>query len=210
MSSDGLIMKPAASFLKGLRNKSVRLFYELVACRLPGSYAPVVGRTCRFVRLACVRRLAIECGQHVNVEHGARVAFGQGLRIGDYSGLGVNCFVDGPVTIGRNVLMGPQVAIWRRNHAFGRSDVPIRAQGATKPQPLCICDDTWIGFRAIILPSVTRIGRGAIIGAGAVVSRNVPDYAIVAGNPGRIVKMRPLTHDPTGEIKITLPSGATC
>lgn len=56
--------------------------------------------------------------------------------------------------------------------------------------PLHIAGDVWIGARAIILPGCKRIGHGAIVGAGSVVTKDVPDWAIVGGNPAKIIKMR--------------------
>jgi len=187
---------------------AIRLGYESLAKHLPSSTFPAAGSACQAVRYWFVRRLALECGIHVNLEHGATVAFGAGIRIGDFSGLGIDCVVDGPLTVGRNVNMGPDVVILRRNgHSFGRTDISMQKQGSDERRLLIICDDVWIGRRAMILPGCRRIGRGAIIGAGAVVTKDVPDYAIFAGNPARVVKMRVLTHDPSGESKLTLPGG---
>ena len=66
---------------------------------------------------------------------------------------------------------------------------PIKYQGNTAEKPVYIGSDVWIGSRVMILPGV-HIGNGVVIGGGTVVSKDVPDYAIVAGNPGRIVKYR--------------------
>jgi maltose O-acetyltransferase len=160
------------------------------------------------VRYWFAGRLAAECGKRVNLEHGAAVSFGAGVRIGDCSGLGVDCMVEGPVTMGKNVNMAPEVVILRQNrHGYARTDISMREQEDEPPRPLFICDDVWIGRRAMILPGCRRIGRGAIVGAGAVVTKDVPEYTIVAGNPAREVKKRQLTHDPAGEAKLTLPSG---
>ena len=63
-------------------------------------------------------------------------------------------------------------------------------QGGNPDTPLHIACDVWIGTRAIILPGCKRIGAHSIIGAGAVVTKDVPDYAIVGGNPARVLKMR--------------------
>ena len=76
-----------------------------------------------------------------------------------------------------------------RNHAFDRTDIPMNQQGFTPEKPIVIEDDVWIGARVIILPGV-HIGTGAVVGAGAVVTKDVPDYAVVGGNPARILKMR--------------------
>lgn len=59
-----------------------------------------------------------------------------------------------------------------------------------KRTPCVVCDDVWIGHNAVILPSVDKIGRGAIVAAGAVVTKNVPPYAVLAGNPAKIMKYR--------------------
>lgn len=184
-----------------------RIFYELLAKRLPPSVTPVVGNACRRIRLQVARRLFTECGVNVNLECGAGLAMREVIRLGDHSGIGVRAHVDGPITCGTNVLMGPEVVILRRNHKFGRTDLPIRRQGSSALVELRICDDVWIGRRVIITPGCRRIGRGVIIGAGAVVTKDVPDYAVVGGNPARIIRIRHLTHDATGEPKLTLPSG---
>lgn len=62
-------------------------------------------------------------------------------------------------------------------------------QGIRPPKPVVIGDDVWIGARVIILPGVT-VGKGAVLGAGTVVARDVPEWAVVVGNPARVVKFR--------------------
>lgn len=68
-------------------------------------------------------------------------------------------------------------------------DVPIRLQGDLPEQPIVIGDDVWIGTRVIILPDVV-VGNHAVIAAGAVVSKDVPEYAVVGGVPAKIIKYR--------------------
>ena len=65
----------------------------------------------------------------------------------------------------------------------------MRGQGSTEPQKVTIESDVWIGARVIILPGVT-IGKGAILAAGAVVTKDVPDYAVVGGVPAKVLKYR--------------------
>lgn len=186
----------------------VRGGYEFFAKHLPPSSSSGIGLLCKTMRYWMVCLLADECGKRVNLEHGATVSFGAGIRIGDNSGLGVDCMVEGPLTMGKNVNMAPEVLILRQNrHGYERTDISMREQEDQPPRPLFICDDVWVGRRAMILPGCRKVGRGAIIGAGAVVTKDVPDYTIVAGNPAREVKKRQLTHDPAGEAKLTLPSG---
>lgn len=74
-------------------------------------------------------------------------------------------------------------------HEFANIDIPMRLQGRKQEQPIYIADDVWIGARAIIMPGV-RVGHGAIIGAGAVVTKDVPEYAVVGGVPAVIIKYR--------------------
>jgi len=84
--------------------------------------------------------------------------------------------------------MGPEVIILCHNHNFSDISRPMQEQGGTT-KPVVIGDDVLIGTRAIILPGV-KIGSGTIIGAGAVVTKDVPDYAIVGGCPAKILKYR--------------------
>jgi maltose O-acetyltransferase len=143
-------------------------------------------RACRsFVGGCCLK----ETGNNVNIERGADFGSGDEIELGDYSGLGVNCMVRGPLRIGKNVMMASEVTILTVNHKFDRIDIPMRLQGAALPEPIEIGDDVWIGTRAIILPGV-HVGQGCIIGAGAVVTKDVPRFAIVGGNPARILKYR--------------------
>lgn len=113
---------------------------------------------------------------------------GGGISIGHGSGLGINCSVHGPLSIGDNVMMGPDVVILTHTHNIDRIDIPMGQQGS-RIAKVSIGNDVWIGMRSIIMPGVT-IGSGAVIGAGAVVTKDVPDYAIVGGVPARIIKFR--------------------
>lgn len=85
-------------------------------------------------------------------------------------------------------MMGPEVTILTHTHRIDRTDIPMGQQGSMVSE-VVIGDDVWIGMRAIILPGV-RIGSGAVIGAGAVVTKDVPDYAVVGGVPARVIRYR--------------------
>lgn len=128
-------------------------------------------------------------GKKINIEKNANFGFGKGISLGDYSGLGVNCYVRGPLEIGAYVNMGPDVRILTINHNTERTDIPMKGQGSLPPRKVTICDDVWIGARVIILPGVT-IGKGSIIGAGAVVTKDVPEYAVMGGVPAKVIKYR--------------------
>jgi acetyltransferase-like isoleucine patch superfamily enzyme len=101
--------------------------------------------------------------------------------------------------IGRYCSFGPGIRIFNANHPseyiFLHAYMYNTTLGMVKKEPfkrtkLKIGNDVWIGANAIILPSVNYIGDGAIIGAGAIVTKNVPDFAIVVGNPAKIIKYR--------------------
>jgi len=164
------------------------LLYYGFSRHLPVSYKPY-GFAAKQIRYFICRHLFAKCGKNVNVEHGAEIGSGQQIEIGDNSGIGVDCQIYGPVRIGNDVMMGPEVIVIASRHRWDRLDVAMRLQGHLRAETVTIADDVWIGTRAIILPG-RKIGKGAIVGAGAVVTKDVPDYAIVGGNPARIIRYR--------------------
>ncbi|MHB8778305.1 MAG: acyltransferase [Anaerolineales bacterium] len=139
-------------------------------------------------RLSCKNIFRIS-GKNINVERGAHFGSGSQIEIGDNSGIGENCQIPDNIKIGNNVMMGPDVLIIGKNHNYEDLKIPMRLQGVKESTPVIIGNDTWIGARVIILPGV-NIGDGAIVGAGAVVTKDIPPYTICTGNPARIVKYR--------------------
>lgn len=115
---------------------------------------------------------------------------GEELIIGDNVGIAANAFIAmrGKVEIGSNTIFGPGVSIHAENHNFQEVDKPIKLQGATR-KGIIIGEDCWIGSKAIILDGV-KIGNHCVIAAGAVVTKDIPDYAIAGGVPARVIKMR--------------------
>ncbi len=95
----------------------------------------------------------------------------------------------GGVEIGDYVTVSAGAKIYTHNHGTSSRDIRWRDQ-PIEFTPLSIGSDSWIGSGAIILPGVRRIGQGAVIGAGAVVTREVCDFVVVAGNPARPIGMR--------------------
>ncbi|EJF07464.1 acetyltransferase (isoleucine patch superfamily) [Thiovulum sp. ES] len=138
------------------------------------------------VRNWLVKKFTNSCGKNIRVKHNADIS--PNIWIGKNSELGTRCMIHGNVHIGDNVIMGPDVKIYARNHKYERLDTPIREQGKHYLKTE-IANDVWIGANSIITAGV-KIGNHAIIGAGAVVTKDIPDFAIVGGVPAKIIKFR--------------------
>lgn len=123
----------------------------------------------------------------MNIERHA--LFSPDVSLKDNSGIGIDGELYGPISLGSDVMMGPEVVIYTSGYAHDRIDIPMRLQGASVIKPVSIGNDVWIGRRVMIMPGVT-IGNGVIVGAGAVVTKDVPDYAVVGGVPARILRYR--------------------
>lgn len=167
-----------------MREKVMRGIYCLLAKNLPRSRRFPLAKK---LRGGVARMIGARLGRNVNIEHGAD--FDSGLSIGDNSSLGIDSEAFGPIRIGRDVMMGPECVILTRNHAHFRTDVPMIRQGYEDYRPVTIGDDVWIGRRVIILPGVS-IGDGAIVSAGAVVTKDVEPYTVVGGVPAKKIKDR--------------------
>lgn len=162
------------------------LLYHFIGKHMPRSNASYSFGAKQF-RYFCTKLMLRKCGKNVNVE--TRANFTTKLEIGNNSGIGIGAMIYGHVTIGNDVLMGPDVIIFTSGHKYLDSAVPIKLQGRLKEEPVVIGDDVWIGARAIIMPGI-RIGNGAVIGAGAVVTKDVPNNAVVVGVPAKVIKYR--------------------
>lgn len=163
-----------------------RALYEMIFSRLPNSMS-VGGKIFQKLRGWAVKNYIVSCGENINVEDHAKIS--SKVSLGNYSGIGIHAIVNGTVVIGDHVIMGRECIIMTRNHAFARTDIPIREQGFQEEKPVFIGNDVWIGHRVTILPG-SRIGDGVIVGAGAVVSGEIPAYTIVGGVPARVIRKR--------------------
>ncbi|MCF8256980.1 MAG: CatB-related O-acetyltransferase [Flavobacteriales bacterium] len=165
------------------------VLYRLVDFFLFRSAHPIFGALSRTIRVGFARIIFKSVGKSVNVESGVDFKNGSQIVMGSNSGLGFRCVVPYNLVLGDNVMMGPEVVIFGSNHNMERLDVPMRLQGYKNYPPVTIGNDVWIGQRAIILPGV-NIGDGSVVAAGAVVTKNVPSFAVVGGNPARVIKYR--------------------
>lgn len=166
------------------QKKILYILYKITAAWLPISQRSSFAKK---IRGFWAKRIVEYCGSNVNIERNA--TFGPQLRIGNNSGVGIDCEIYGPVQIGENVMMGPEVIIYTNGHSFSRIDIPIIQQGSTEIEPVYIGNDVWIGRRVMIMPGVS-IGNGCVIAAGAIVTHSIPDMSVAAGVPAKIIKER--------------------
>ena len=168
------------------------IVYYGFAKHLPKSTLPVFGKFGRWLRGKCARHLFAECKcEDINIEQGAYFGNGKNFHALGNTTLGKNFVCHNRiVTIHGALMMAEDVLFQGGGHRFDNPDVIIGSEGDYPDTHLEIGFDVWIGARAIILPGCTQIGAHSIIGAGSVVTKDVPDYAIVGGNPAKIIRMR--------------------
>ena len=180
--------------------RKIYLFlYYGFAQYLPKSTRPLGKLSMRIRRLLCCRIFA-STGNKLVVENKVYVGNGRDITVGDEVGFGTNFKIQNrTLTIGNNLMMAEDVLFLGGGHQFDRLDIPMGHQLSASKTPLIIEDDVWIGARVIILPGCKHIGKGVIVGAGSVVTHDIPDYAIVGGNPAKIIKSREEPPAPKGE-----------
>lgn len=151
------------------------------------------------------------------VSHPELISIGRGTQILSYArvqpypelvdkpprvSIGQNCFMGyrtcilagADITIGNDVLVASDVTIVSHNHRISPQEtIPYIKQGICV-SPIEIGDNCWIGDKVMILPGV-KIGRGCVIGAGAVVTKSIPDYSIAVGNPARVIKQYDFSNE---------------
>ena len=107
------------------------------------------------------------------------------IEDGAFVGVGVTLGLDGCITLGKNAALGPDVILHTATHQMGASSRRMELGIVTKP--IVVEEGAWIAMRAVILPGVT-IGRGAVVAAGAVVTKDVSPNTLVGGSPAQIIK----------------------
>ncbi len=144
-------------------------------------------RPCFAWRRAVLRLFGARVGAHVNVYPSTHLYMPWNVEIGDWTALGEHVFVYslGRVSIGRSVTLSYRSHVCAGTHDLNHPELPLR-----KP-PVTIEDGVWVGTEAFIGPGI-RVGRGAVVGARAVVVRDVAPLDVVAGNPARTVSRRRL------------------
>ena len=134
-------------------------------------------------------------GSKLRIFPGCQIESPQNIEIGHNVLMNRHCYLNasrgGSIKIGNNVMMAPRTSVLSQNHSFEDRLMPMILQKLV-PGSVEIGDDVWFGCGSIILGGGKKIviGSGAIVGAGAVVTKSVPEYAIVGGVPARILKYR--------------------
>ena len=138
---------------------------------------------------ALLEQIFSQIGEDVHFEKQLNVDYGVNTSLGSHVFINFNfVLLDcAPVTIGDHVFIGPNVQIYTAHHPL---DAATRDQHIGWAEPITIGSHVWIGGGAIILPGVT-IGDGAVIGAGSVVTKDVPAYHLAMGNPAKVSRTLP-------------------
>jgi len=162
--------------------------YYVIAKHLPEpDQWGLIGKLSHKFRSFVCKPLFRECAKQVGVGKGVHFDTGCNLVMRERANIGAYSIIEAAcatVTIGRDVMMGKHCIIVAQNHKY-----LDEGYDGFEGKDILIDDHAWIGHRAIILPGV-RVGKHAIVGAGAVVSKNIPDYAIAVGNPAVVKKYR--------------------
>ena len=131
--------------------------------------------------------IGINCFLYAGLDKGSeKIVIGENTTLN--SNVMINADLKGEIIIGENVIIGPNVVMRTSGHRYEQKEIPIREQGH-HPGTIVVKDGVWIGSNAVILPDVT-VGHGAIVAAGAVVSKDVNDFEIVGGVPARMIGSR--------------------
>jgi len=187
-------------FLKPFLKKSSGLIFIGSNVKVRHAYQLTAGKNLILedgVSINALSEQGIILGDHVSIAHnsilfctGIIAQKGTGITIGDRTGISARAYFagQGGITIGNDVIMGPNVQVFSENHAFADPTLTIKEQGVIK-DPVVIGNNCWIGGGATILAGV-HIGDGCVVAAGSVVTKSVAANSIVAGVPAKVIKSR--------------------
>ncbi len=163
-------------------------FYYFVLSKLPSARFIKIFSNIRVWYFKNVLKVLEKGGNESMLANNIYIAKATNLKIGSGCRINENVYIE-QAEIGRDVLIAPNATILSRMHEFSRIDIPISMQGYKKQMKVYIEDDVWLGRNVIVMPGI-RIGKGAIVAAGSVVTKDVSDYTIVGGVPAKLIRTR--------------------
>ena len=163
------------------KKKLLYILYVLFAQWLPESRHMRIAKTVRYL---FAKKIASFVGENANIERGAK--YTPDLIIGKNSGLGINSEVYGPVVIGDNVMMGPEVVFYTQNHMH-KAGEPFITQGYDAIKPVVIGSNVWIGRRAMFMPG-SSVGDNVVVAAGSVVTSRFGNNVVIGGIPAKEIR----------------------
>ena len=122
-------------------------------------------------------------------ENNIYISDAKNILIGKHCRINEHVFLQGSVQIGDYVMIAPYVTIHSSTHVYNDIHTPMVLGGLTEANTVIIDDDVWIGKNVVVLPGV-KIGKGSIIGANSVVTKDVDEYSIYGGVPAKLIKKR--------------------
>ena len=144
-------------------------------------------RICRNSRIDVMPFNNFVLGDNSTIEDFCTINNGVGdVLIGDRTRIGMSNVLIGPVTIGNDVMMAQNIVLSGLNHGYEDINTVPHKQPVTRKK-ITIEDEVWIGANVVIVAGVT-IGKHAVIAAGSVVTKNIPSYSVVVGNPAKVIK----------------------
>jgi acetyltransferase-like isoleucine patch superfamily enzyme len=144
-------------------------------------------RICRYARMDVMPFNNFVLGDDSTIEDFCTINNGVGdVLIGQRCRIGMSNVIIGPVTIGNDVILAQNIVMSGLNHGYEDITLPPHNQPVTKKK-IVLEDEVWIGANSVVLAGVT-IGKHAVVAAGSVVTKSVPPYSVVVGNPAKIIK----------------------
>jgi len=195
-----LIQVTRGLFLKPFLKKSKGLLFRGSYVKVRHGYKICAGKNLILednVSINALSENGISFGDNVSIARdsilfctGIIAYRGKGISIGDRTGISARAYFagQGGITIGNDVIMGPNVQVFSENHIYNDLNLTIKEQGVTK-QPVSIGNNCWIGAGSTILAGVT-IGDGCVVAAGSVVTKSFAANSVIAGVPAKLIKTR--------------------